>query len=116
MIIKKEDREVKVVENLKGGEGFVKMNTIVNSDKTFDHAKMYSTLSFKKGCGIGYHNHIDEAEIIIIEKGIASCKDDEKEYKAYPGDIVICEEGHFHSIRNDEDEELVVNALVIKKC
>lgn len=115
MIIRKEEREVKVVENLKGGDGSVIMNTIASSVQTFNHAKMYSNLTFKKGCGIGYHNHEAETEIILINEGVASYNDDGNTTKAYPGDVLICEDGHFHSIKNEEDEELKITALVIYK-
>lgn len=115
MIIKKDERDVSVVENLKGGEGSVIKNIIATSEQTLDHAKMYANLTLKTGCGIGYHNHIDETEIILINSGIASYNDDGNESEAYPGDVLICEDGHFHSIKNTKQEDLVITALVIKK-
>lgn len=115
MIIKKEEREIKTVDNLKGGVGSVIMNTIATSEQTLNHAKMYSNITLIKGSGIGYHSHENETEIILINEGVASYNDDGNEYKAYPGDVLICEDGHFHSIKNEEDEELKVTALVIYK-
>ena len=115
MIIKKEERDIITVESLKGGEGTVIKNTIASSEKMYNHVKMYANLTLKKGCGIGYHNHVDETEIILINKGIASYNDDGKQFNAYPEDVLICEDGHFHSIKNENDEELLITALVIQK-
>lgn len=115
MIIRKEKREVITIEGLKGGEGSVIKNTIATSEQTFDHTKMYANLTLKKDCGIGYHNHIDETEIILINSGIASYNEDGKEYKVYPGDVLVLEDSHYHSIKNESEEELIITALVIKK-
>lgn len=115
MIIKKDEREIVTVDGLKGGEGSVIKNTIVTSEQTFNHAKMYANLTLKKNCGIGYHSHEGETEIILINSGVASYNDDGELFNAYPGDVLICKEHHYHSIKNENDEDLVITALVINK-
>lgn len=115
MIVKKEKREVKSVEALKGGEGVALMNTIATSEQTFNHIKMYSNITLKKNCGIGYHNHVNEIEIILINEGVATYNDDGNVSKVNPGDVLICEDGHFHSIKNEEDDDLKITALVVYK-
>lgn len=115
MIIKKSLRKLTEAFNLKGGEGSVEIVEIACPSQTFDHTKMYSNLTLKKGSSLGYHNHINETEIILINSGVATYKDDENEYLAYEGDVLICEEGHYHSIKNDNDQLLKITALIIKK-
>lgn len=115
MIIRRQERAVKEVESLRQGTGIAIVNTIATSEQTFDHAKMYANITLRKGCGIGYHSHVGEAEIILVNSGKAIYNDDGKEFEVYPQDVLICEDGHFHSIRNEEDEELNATALVIKK-
>lgn len=115
MIVKKEEREITTFEKFKGGDGSIIVNTIASTKQTYNHAKMYANLTLKKDCGIGYHDHTNETEIIVINKGIASYNDDGNLYKAYPGDVLILEDGHFHSIKNEEDEVLELTALVIYK-
>lgn len=115
MIIRRQERAVKEVKSLRQGTGVAIIDTIASSEQTFDHAKMYANVTLRKGCGIGYHNHVDETEIIMVNSGKATYNDDGKEFEAYPQDVLICEDGHFHSIRNENDEELIITALVIKK-
>ena len=76
---------------------------------------MYSVLSFEKECGLGYHSHIDEQEVIFIKKGKAEYNDDGNICELNEGDVAICLEGHSHSICNKSDETLQIVALVILK-
>ena len=115
MIIKKDERKMVSVESLKGGDGSVIKTTIADETTTFNHAKMYANLTLKKDCGIGHHNHIDETEVILVNSGVASYNDDGQICEALPGDVLVCEDGHFHSIKNTKDEDLIITALVIKK-
>ena len=115
MIIKKDERETKVVEGLRGGQGSAVIKTIATTPQTLNHAKMYANITLKKNCGIGYHQHIDEMEVIMINEGKALYNDDGKESIVEAGDVLICEDGHFHSITNKEDEDLIATALVITK-
>ena len=115
MIIRNDERQVKVVEALREGPGQAEIKTIATSEDTLDHAKMYANITLKKGSGIGYHQHVGEAEIIMIDSGTALYNDDGNKTQLYEGDVTVCEDGHFHSITNMNDEDLTITALVIKK-
>ncbi|MDO4940549.1 MAG: cupin domain-containing protein [Erysipelotrichaceae bacterium] len=115
MIIRKQERTVKEVEALKQGTGTSILTTIAEGEQLFNHVKMYTNIILKKDCGLGYHNHVDEMEVILINKGQAVYNSDGVESNAFPGDVLICEDGHYHSIKNVEDDELLLTALIIKK-
>lgn len=115
MIIKKENRIFEVKNNLKDGDGSIAFTSIALKNQTYDKIKMYSTLLLKKNDSIGYHTHNGEKEIMLINKGKGLYKDDGLETTVYSGDVTICEEGHFHGIKNESDEDLEIIAMIIEK-
>lgn len=115
MIRKENERNFEKREKLKDGEGFVNFKHIANPDEMYGKIKMLATLTIEKGNSIGYHTHTGEKEIMLINKGKGLYKDDGKEYEVFPGDVTICEEGHYHGITNKEDENLELIAMVLPK-
>lgn len=115
MIRRFDERKKEIKEKLKEGSGRVEFCHIAESEETYGKAKMYATLTLHKGDSIGYHSHTGEEEIMLINKGVGIYKEDNVEYKVKPGDITICQEGHFHSISNKNDEILEIIAIIIKK-
>lgn len=75
------------------------------------------------GASIGYHRHENSCEVIYILSGCgkALCNDAETgienaaEERLAAGDCHYCPEGHFHSLINDRDEDLVFFAIVPMK-
>ena len=75
------------------------------------------------GASIGYHRHEGSCEVIYILSGCgkALCNDAETgienavEERLAAGDCHYCPEGHFHSLINDRDEDLVFFAVVPMK-
>ena len=115
MIRKFNERENTIKENLKGGNGLVNFKQIATGEDFYKKIKTYATLTFKPGDGIGYHTHINEQEIILINKGEALYNDDGNETTLHIGDVAVCYENHYHSITNASDSELEIIALIIEK-
>lgn len=115
MIRKESERNIDKKLNFKDGPGEVNFKTIASSDELFNKIKMYSVLTFKKDCGIGYHSHQNEEEIILILNGKAKYNDDGNECELIAGDVAIRKDGHGHSIINVFDEELKIVAMVLYK-
>ena len=115
MIKRKDERLSEIKQNVKDGVGEVVFNYIASSDELFNKIKMYSTISLRKDCGIGYHRHDGEEEIMLVLEGKAQYNDDGVISEIYPGDVTICEDGHSHSIANINDEELIAVAMVLYK-
>ena len=115
MIIKEKERNIEIREKLKEGIGQVEFKVIASKVEMYDKIKMFNTITIKKGNSIGYHTHSGEKEIMMINKGKGLYKDDGKEYVVLPGDVTICDEGHYHGIINNEDEDLEVIAMIVEK-
>ena len=115
MLRKANERSLTTKDNVQKGNGSIIFNEIASNTELFDKTTMYAVLTFKENCGIGFHEHHDEEEVILIIEGKAHCVDDNEEYDASVGDVVICLDGHGHSIENKEKEDLRIVALKIKK-
>ena len=97
------------------GTGTILFEDIVDNDELYNLTNLYSVITLKQNCGIGYHQHIGEEEVMLIIKGNALYNDDGLECVVTKGDVCICKEGHHHSILNQETEDVVVIALKLKE-
>ena len=66
------------------------------------------------GTSIGPHDHVDEDEIYIIQKGQGLMTDGGKEFPVAAGDAILTGQGASHSIENTGADDLVVTAVIIK--
>ena len=51
----------------------------------------------------------------MINAGRAIYNDDGTEYEVGAGDVMICEDGHGHAIRNVTEEDCEFTALIVLK-
>ena len=98
-------KEVKI-ENFKGGKGFV----IARIYDDGNNKIMKATL--QKDCSIGMHTHDNSSEIIYVFNGNASCVIDGKKEIINKGKCHYCPKGSTHSIKNENDEDLVMFCVV----
>lgn len=112
MIKRADECSVKVNEAMRGGPGAVILTEIADKIDTLDKARLFSLLTLKQGCGIGYHEHHGECEIFYILNGEAIYNDDGREVEIHAGDVTIVEDGHGHSIRNDGEKDVNLIALI----
>lgn len=113
MIKKKSEMKINMIEHMRGGDGTAIREDILSQDDMAKHSRLFSLFTLKKGCSIGEHEHKKETEYyyIVSGKGIVTAKDGERVANA--GDVVITGDGESHSIRNEEDEDLVFVAVII---
>lgn len=114
MIIKANQRNISTKENFKGGTGAIEFKQIANENDLFGKIKMFNTLTLKKGCGLGYHTHVGEEELMMILEGKATYNDDGQITTIEKDDIVICKENHYHGITNDFDEDVKYIAIIVE--
>lgn len=102
-----------VLRNMRGGDGEVLQQLILDDTDMARHSRLFATLTLKEGCSIGEHRHDNETEYyyILSGKGIVKEADGEKTVSA--GDVVITADGESHSIRNTGKEDLVLLAIII---
>ena len=82
-----------------------------------DSVVMYAKVTLKPGCSLGYHIHDGNSETIVVLQGTAEYNDNGKAMMLHAGDKVHCPSGEGHAIGNPADaaEDLLLQALVIKK-
>ena len=92
--------EFEPFEHFKGGEGtmFAKM--------FFDGTVRILRAYLPVGASIGYHQHVENCEIIYILSGKGTVNMDGVETEVAAGMSTYCEKGHFHSLTNTGTEEL----------
>ena len=67
------------------------------------------------GCSIGFHQHDDSCELIYILEGEADFLYDEGTEIVRAGECQYCPKGHWHSMRNNSDQDLVYFAVIPKQ-
>ncbi len=116
MYMAKDGMTTYVRENIRGGEGAIKLLRMFPEEAQPEKCRLYSILTLEKGCSIGWHSHGTETEIYYILKGEAETNDDGTIRTLRPGDVTVTgpkESGH--SIVNKCDEPMDMLVVVIKE-
>jgi mannose-6-phosphate isomerase-like protein (cupin superfamily) len=100
-------------ENMRGGEGTVTLQHWIEDGDKCPNLRLAANIVIPKGASIGAHPHNHEAEIFHIVSGTAEYDDNGKIVTAGKGDVLICNDGEEHSIRNAGSDDLVFNAIII---
>jgi mannose-6-phosphate isomerase-like protein (cupin superfamily) len=114
MIKQKSQQEVEKREAMRGGTGEVTVRHYLKPEEIKARTRLCAELILLPGASIGAHDHVDEDEIYLIQKGQGVMTDGGKEFPVAPGDAILTGQGASHSIRNTGSENLVVTAVIIK--
>ena len=97
---------------MRGGDGEVILEHIAKTELPVN-VRLMAKITLNKNCSIGYHVHENETEIFhfISGNGIVSDNGTEKAVKC--GDTLVTPSGCGHSVRNDNDEPLIIFASII---
>ncbi len=114
MIKKKPEQANEVRKNMRGGPGEVKIRHHLNKEEINARCRLCAELILAPGAGIGEHQHVDEDEIFIIQKGRGIVVDGGKEFEISAGDSILTGKGASHSIKNTGNEDLVVTAIIMQ--
>ena len=104
MIKRNSEMKIDMRENMRGGDGIVKITNVLESGEYKGSARLLGVITLEPGCSIGCHVHENEEEIFYIINGTATYNDNGKTEKLYPGDSCICLGGEKHSIANREND------------
>lgn len=115
MIRRKEDCVCTVHPHMKDGEGEVLFRALASKEELLHHARVFSIITLKPGCSIGYHRHEQEQEYFYCLAGTPTVNDNGTEVLLHPGDVAINPDGSSHSIMNRTDTPCEVLALVMLK-
>lgn len=102
--------EVTEMVNMRGGKNTV---FIRKAPYLLDNMKMYAEITIPNGASIGMHSHEEDEEIITVLSGKGLLKTSEIEGIPFEkGDISLTKKGRYHSIENNEQEDLVLLAVI----
>ena len=105
---KKEDRE-----NMRGGDGTVKITHFTGKEELLGKGRFFARITLEPGCSIGEHVHEGDSEIFVVERGCPTYDDGGTLVEAKPGDVLICPAETSHSIKNNTDETVDIIALIV---
>jgi len=114
MIKKRSRQEAEIRKNMRGGTGEVTVRNYFKPEEIKARTRLCAEMVLPPGASIGLHDHVEEDEIYIIQKGTGVMTDDGKEITVEAGDAILTGQGASHSIRNSGTEDLVVTAIIIK--
>ena len=114
MIKKKSDQTIEKRKNMRDGAGEVTVRHYLKPEEIKARTRLCAELVLPPGASIGLHDHTEEDEIYLIQKGQGLMTDNGKEFPVEPGDAVLTGQGASHSIKNTGAGDLVVTAVIIK--
>lgn len=113
MIKRQEDFESRVLENMRGGEGSVRIEKIWNPKTELKaNNRLFAKLVLEPGSSIGFHKHEDEEEVFVVLRGVAEADDDGEAVTLNMGDSILTADGAGHSIKSVGDEALELLAVI----
>jgi len=114
MIRKKSEQVTEVRKNMRGGTGEVAIRHHFKKEEITAPSRLCAELTLAPGAGIGEHEHVNEDEIYIIQRGKGIIVDNGKEVEVGAGDAVLTGKGASHSIKNIGDTDLIVTAVIMQ--
>ena len=116
MIRRNEDRKVDI-KQMFGGEGEARLAHILNgAPEMYGKGRVFSIVTLKPGCEIGWHVHHGDGETYCILSGHGEYSDNGTLVAVGPGDVTFVDDGEGHSLRNaDAVEDLTAVALILYK-
>lgn len=113
MIKRNSEMKVTLRENMRGGDGTVKITDILDAGEYKGKSRLFGVITLESGCSIGAHVHENEEEVFYIIEGTATYNDNGKQETLYAGDSCVCLGGQEHSIANKTDETLRLFAVIM---
>ena len=114
MIKKKLEQEVEKRSAMRGGTGEIILRHYFKPEEIKARTRLCSEMTLPPGASVGLHDHVEEDELYIIQKGRGIMTESGREFEVSVGDAILTGQGASHSIKNPGAEDLVVTAIIIK--
>ena len=113
MIRKNGEYTVDIRENMRDGEGKVKIEKLwIPGEDLKANNRLFAKLTLESGCSIGFHQHDDEEEVFVILAGKAEADDNGKTVILEAGDTILTGDGDGHAIKCVSNENLEILAVI----
>lgn len=103
-----------ILENPMGGKGKLTKTNLLGKDNLGKKVSTFAIINLDPHSTLGLHQHVGTCEGYYFIKGSAKYVDDDKTIAVKAGDFTMCDDGHFHSVINDSDEEVSFVALILE--
>ncbi len=114
MIRRKNEVRERIVENAQGGTGKVLFRDWLEPEtEAVGHGRVISQVIIYPGSSIGVHKHEGEFEAYYVLSGQGIVNDNGVESVLDIGDVHLCKNGETHGIKNESEENLVLNVLIL---
>ena len=114
MIRKADECKKEFREKMRDGNGTVEItNFIEGPEDLCNKGRMFSRLTLKSGCSIGFHVHEKDSELFYILRGEAEYNDNGEKVMVSEGDVTICPAGTGHGIENKSDGTVELIAVIV---
>lgn len=114
MLKKKTEQPVEKRSAMRGGSGEITIRHYFKPEEIRARTRLCSEMTLPPGASVGLHDHVEEDEIYIIQKGRGIMTESGKEFEVTAGDAILTGQGSSHSIKNAGTEDLVVTAIIIR--
>lgn len=106
MLCKVNEKTKEIRQNCREGDGAVAFQAFWEKGPLPKPYRLFSEAVIEQGCSIGKHTHEGESEIYYILEGTATIDDNGETITASKGDLHICYNGAYHSVKNNSLETL----------
>ena len=113
MIKQSAQQQVRVRENVRGGEGMLTFHDFLLPEESFGAGKLFSRTVIPAGASIGLHRHEGEFEAYHVLSGVVDVFDGGAWQTLKQHDTHICASGESHALRNTSEAQAEVLMLIL---
>jgi len=113
MIKRNASYETKVMEDMRGGTGSVKIENMLTPEELNNKGRLFAKITLEPGASIGHHVHEGEMEAYYIVSGEAEYDDNGTTVKLSAGDTTYTPNGEGHAVKSVGDVPLEFIALIV---
>ena len=107
------EQQVRIRENVRGGEGAVAFHDFLLTDESYGAGKLFSRTELPAGASIGEHRHDGEFEVYYVLAGMVEVLDGGVWQTMRRGDMHLCASGESHALKNTGTEEAQILMLIL---
>ncbi|MEN6635286.1 MAG: cupin domain-containing protein [Clostridiaceae bacterium] len=107
------EQQVRIRENVRGGEGALAFHDFLLAEESYGAGKLFSRTELPAGASIGEHRHDGEFEVYYVFAGTVEVLDGGVWTTMRRGDTHLCASGESHALRNTSAEEAQVLMLIL---
>lgn len=113
MIRKEIETEIEVRNNMRNGQGTVKIKHYFHSDEFGANIRLCGKIIIPPGASIGKHEHDSEDEIFFIIRGAGIFDDGVTKTSISSGDSILIPRNALHAVINDGNDDLEILAIIV---